>query len=197
MSREQDAPTGGQIRALWAAGRIEEARRALVEMAGQSVYRFVKAMVRDEDVAQDLAQDTFLRAFQALGSYRGEAEVTTWVLAIGRRLVLSRARRSRLERRWQVATDAPPDAAGGRGIVEPADSKLMDAVAALPLRQREAVVLFYLEDLGVEDIARLTGRPANTIKSDLHRARAALRLELGEAPRSPAGGKPGAEASHE
>ena len=197
MSREQDAPTGEQIRALWAAGRIEEARRALVEMAGQSVYRFVKAMVRDEHLAQDLAQDTFLRAFQSLGSYRGEAEVTTWVLAIGRRLVLSRARRSRLERRWQVVTDAPPDAVGGRGIVEPADPKLMDAVAALPLRQREAVVLFYLEDLGVEDIARLTGRPANTIKSDLHRARAALRLELGEAPRSPAGGEPGAEASHE
>lgn len=197
MSREQDAPTGGQIRALWAAGRIEEARRALVEMAGQSVYRFLKAMVRDEHVAQDLAQDTFLRAFQSLGSYRGEAEVTTWVLAIGRRLVLSRARRSRLERRWQVVTDAPPDAAGGRGIVEPADPKLMDAVAALPLRQREAVVLFYLEDLGVEDIARLTGRPANTIKSDLHRARAALRLELGEAPRSPAGAEPAAEASHE
>ena len=197
MSREQDAPTGEQIRALWAAGRIEDARRALVEMAGQSVYRFVKAMVRDEHLAQDLAQDTFLRAFQSLGSYRGEAEVTTWVLAIGRRLVLSRARRSRLERRWQVVTDALPEAASGRGIVEPADPKLMDAVAALPLRQREAVVLFYLEDLGVEDIARLTGRPANTIKSDLHRARAALRLELGEAPRSPAGAEPGAEASDE
>jgi RNA polymerase sigma-70 factor (ECF subfamily) len=154
-------------------------------------------MVRDEDIAQDLAQDTFLRAFQSLGSYRGEAEVTTWVLAIGRRLVFSRARRLKVERRWQVVTDVPPEDVGARGIVEPADPRLMDAVEALPLRQREAVVLFYLEDLGVEDIARMTGRPTNTIKSDLHRARAALRLGLGAASKSSTSGKPGTEASHE
>ena len=51
----------------------------------------------------------------------------------------------------------------------------IDALAGLPPPQREAVVLFYVEDLGLDEVARLTGRPVNTIKSDLYRARASLR----------------------
>ena len=153
---------------------------ALVKATERSVYRFLKAMVRDEDAAQDLAQDTFVRAFQSLGTFRGEAQLTTWILAIARNLALNRARRAKLERRWHVVTDVPPDVADARADVEPVEPRLTAALAALPLRQREAAVLYYVEDLGIEEVARLTGRPPNTIKSDLHRARATLRAALEE-----------------
>jgi len=152
-----------------------------------SVYRFLKAMMRDEDLAQDLAQDTFVRAFQSLGSFRGEAKATTWILAIARNLALNRSRRLRLEQRWQQLTDQPPDLAEREAVPEPGEPRLTAALAALPPVQREAIVLYYVEDLGIDDVARITGRPANTIKSDLHRARAALRAVL-EQRRDPATG---------
>jgi len=179
LSQESDPPAA-EIRALWREGRIEEARLALVHETQHSVFRFLKAMMRDEDLAQDLAQDTFMRAFQSLGSFRGEAKATTWILAIARNLALNRSRRLRLEQRWQQLTDQPPDLADREAVPEPGEPRLTAALAALPSAQREAIVLYYVEDLGIDDVARITGRPANTIKSDLHRARAALRAVLEE-----------------
>jgi RNA polymerase sigma-70 factor (ECF subfamily) len=133
-------------------------------------------MVRDEEVARDLAQDTFIRAFQALGSFRGEARLTTWILAIARNVALNRARRLKLERRWQAEAATP--LADFATIQEPVSRRLMTALDELPAPQREAVVLYYVEDLGIEEVAALTRRPANTIKSDLHRARATLRAAM-------------------
>ena len=153
---------------------------ALVNATGQSVYRFLKAMVRDDDIAQDLTQDTYLRAFQSLGSFRGEARLTTWILAIARNLALNRVRRITLERRWHVDTGTPPDVPDERPAPEHEDERrLMAALGELSPRLREAVVLYYVEGLGIDEVAQLTRRPANTIKSDLHRARAALRIALG------------------
>ncbi len=189
LSEELDLPAAEDVRALWRAGRIEEARLALVRATEGSVYRFLKGMVRDEDLAQDLAQDTFVRAFQSLGSFRGEARLSTWILAIARNLAVNRARRARLEKRWVAPLDDSPDVADPRGSFDVAEPRLVAALAGLPLAQREAVLLYYGEDLGIDDVARLTGRPANTIKSDLHRARATLRAAL-DAPGGSAAGAP-------
>lgn len=179
LSQDLNAPTAESVRALWKAGRVEEARAILVKATEQSVYRFLKAMVRDEDVAQDLAQDTFVRAFQSLGGFRGEARLTTWILTIARNLAFNRARRMKLERRWHVVTDELPDVPDHRAVVDRGEPRLMAALAELPSSQREAVIFYYVEDLGISEVARLTGRPPNTIKSDLHRAREAMRAALG------------------
>lgn len=180
LSQEQNAPAAENVCALWRAGRIQEARLELVRATERSVYRFLKAMVRDEDSAQDLAQDTFVRAFQSLGSFRGEAQLTTWILSIARNLALNRIRRRKLENRWQVVTDQIPEVADVRAAAATGDPRLMAALGQLPLPQREAVALFYLEDLSIDQVSRLTGRPAGTIKSELHRARASLRAAIEE-----------------
>jgi RNA polymerase sigma-70 factor (ECF subfamily) len=180
LTQERAAPVGKDVPALWREGRIEEARLLLVHTTQRSVYRFLKAMVRDEDAAQDLTQDTFVRAFQSLGSFRGQATPTTWILTIARNLALNRARRKKLENRWQVTMDSPPDAADTRAVIESGEPGLMTALWALPPAQREAMVLYYVEDLGINEVVRLTGRSTNTIKSDLHRGRATLRAALEE-----------------
>jgi len=185
------------VRELWRAGRIEEARLALVRATEQSVYRFLKAMVRDEDLARDLTQDTFVRAFQSLGSYRGEARLTTWILSIARNLALTRVRRAKLESRWVVAMEEPPDVADARAEPVAGEPRLVAALAALPAAQREAAVLYYVEDLGIDEVARLTGRPGNTIKSDLHRARAALRAAMEDPPGGSAGVEERPRSDHE
>ncbi len=147
---------------------------------GPSVFRFLKAMVRDEELTLDLTQDTFVRAFQSLGSFRGDATLTTWVLSIARNLALNRARRARLESRWRVPVEPPEDVPDPRAATSVGEPRLAAALAGLPAPQREAVMLYYVEDLAVEEVARVTGRPTNTIKSDLHRARAALRAAMEE-----------------
>lgn len=153
---------------------------AVVRAAGPSVFRFLKAMVRDEDVAQDLTQDTFMRAFQSLGSFRGDASLMTWVLSIARNIALNRARRAKLESRWREPIESSEDVADPRAVAGVAEPRLAAALAELSAPQREAVMLYYVEDLAIEEVARVTGRPTNTIKSDLHRARAALRLAMEE-----------------
>lgn len=181
MLNEAMNPPGGveeEVRRLWLAGRVEEARLALVHATEQSVYRFLKSMLRNEEATEDLFQDTYLKAFQALGSYRGEARLTTWMLSIARNLALNRLRRGKLEARWNVAAEEPPDVADPRAGAGGADPGLVKALEALPAPQREAVLLYYVEDMAIDEVVRLTGRPANTIKSDLHRARGALRQAL-------------------
>lgn len=182
MLNEAMNPGGGveeEVRRLWLAGRVEEARLALVRATEQSVYRFLKSMLRNEEATEDLFQDTYLKAFQALGSFRGEARLTTWMLSIARNVALNRLRRGKLEARWNVVSDEPPEVADPRAGAQPAEPGLLKALEALPARQREVVLLYYVEDMAIEDVVRLTGRPANTIKSDLHRAREALRQALG------------------
>lgn len=151
-----------------------------METTQTSLFRFLCGMLHDEEAASDLFQETYVKAFQGLGSFRGEATPTTWLLGIARNLTLNRLRRRRLEARWQVATDELPEVADDApdALAHVSETRLRHAVAALPPSQREAVVLFYLEDLPVDEVARLTGRPANTVKSDLRRARHALEITL-------------------
>src|SRR5262249_20389214 len=65
----EEGAASEEVLPLWRAGRVEEARLVLVRTTHPSVYRYLKAMVRDAHVAEDLTQDTFVRAVQAVGSY--------------------------------------------------------------------------------------------------------------------------------
>jgi RNA polymerase sigma-70 factor (ECF subfamily) len=157
-----------------------------VEATHSSLFRFLKYTLRDEEAARDVFQETFLRVFRGLGTFRWETGLTAWVLTIGRNLALNRIRGETLRGRRTAPLD-PEDHA----LAEPADGpgdredalasrSLRRAVAALPDAQREAVLLYYLEDLSLGEIAAVTGRPENTLKSDLLRARRSLRRVLGE-----------------
>lgn len=184
VDEEPGGVPGGDIPGLWAAGRIEEARIRLLHVTRDSVFRFLRQMLRDDHLAEDIFQDSYIRAFGALGSYRGQVAVTGWMLTIARNVALNRLRRRKLERTWTTnageipepagaaAPEVAPRPAGGRGLEA--------ALASLPPTQREAVLLYYGDDLAVDEVARVTGRPANTIKSDLRRARLALRAALGD-----------------
>lgn len=72
-------------------------------------------MLRNEEATEDLFQDTYLKAFQALGSFRGEARLTAWMLSIARNVALNRLRRGKLEARWNVVSDEPARGGGSAG----------------------------------------------------------------------------------
>ncbi len=178
---EAGHPAAG-IAARVAAGEREAAYAQVVEATKDSLFRFLLRMLRNEEEARDVFQDTYIRVFKALHTFRGDSSLTTWVLTVGRNTALNRIR----SRKAKDGRHVPMEDPDGNGSHEPfqdarepaATRSLESAVASLPETQREAVWLFYVEDVPLQEIASLTGRPVNTIKSDLMRARARLRQDL-------------------
>jgi RNA polymerase sigma-70 factor (ECF subfamily) len=121
--------------------------------------------------ADDVVQETLLRAWQRRDTYRAErGSVRAWLIAVLR----DRSRRHRVRTRRPVPIDPPAS-------VSAIDSQHVDlerAIASLPRRQREVVTLHYLADLPVSDIAVLLGVSAGSVKSYLHEARTALQQAL-------------------
>lgn len=147
------------------------------------VFGVALRMLGNRAEAEEIAQETFLRAHRALGAFRGEARLGTWLYAIASRLCLNRLASGprRHERSDDIALlQAPaggPDAVGAleRGELEAA---LHQAVAALPEERRIVVVLRDLEGLSYEEIGEVLGVPLNTVRTRLHRARLDLKSKL-------------------
>ena len=177
-------PSTGHILELLRAGRRDAAYTQVVEATQTSLYRFLRHMLRNEEDAQDVFQDTYIRVFRSLDRFRGESSLMTWVLTIGRNTALNRIRSRKAKEDRTLSLDGV-DHDGFHPVEDPRETvatrSLEDAVAALPESQREAVWLYYVQDLPLAEIASLTGRPVNTLKSDLLRARTRLREVLDDA----------------
>lgn len=174
MIPEQYANDMGLI-ARAAAGDPESVR-ALLDQVGPVVYGFIFARVGGRgEVAEDLTQETFIEAVRSAHTFRGEALLRTWMCAIARRRI---ARYYERERRDEVARAGLVAVADdGSDPVEQRD-EVIRALGRLPAVHRQVLVLKYLEDLTVEDIARDLGRSNVQVQSLLQRARAGLRREL-------------------
>jgi RNA polymerase sigma-70 factor (ECF subfamily) len=149
---------------------------AAFDQYSQAVYRFVFRLTRREDVAEDVAQETFLalvRSPERWNAARGSMK--TFLLAIARNLVLKRYRDYRAEE--QLGDDFEAPAVDPRGRLE-IGAAVADAVAALPALQQEALILFEYEGVTLEELAQIVATDVGTVKSRLHRARARLRRSL-------------------
>ncbi|MGA4687860.1 sigma-70 family RNA polymerase sigma factor [Micromonospora sp. AB353] len=171
----RDAATGW---ALAARGGDRDAQAAFVRATQAEVWRFAAALV-DPDTADDLTQETYLRAFRALSGFEGRSSVRTWLLGIARRACADHlrtvVRRRRLDARLaaQAATDHPyPDPAGQLGAT--------DLVRRLSAERRSAFVLTQLLGLSYAEAADVEGVPVGTIRSRVARARDELVDAVGD-----------------
>jgi RNA polymerase sigma-70 factor (ECF subfamily) len=171
--------------ALLARLRAGDARafEALVTTYQHRVFGVALRMLGSRAEAEDIAQETFLRAHGAIGEFRGEARLGTWLYAIASRLCLNRlaSGQRRYERGDADALLRVPaaggDAAAALERTEMA-SALHDAIAALPEDRRIVVILRDLEGLAYEEIAEALDLPLNTVRTRLHRARLDLKAKL-------------------
>lgn len=188
--RDPHAPLSAAARrdedivALLAAGGAELAFERLAARYAAKVYRLCLAMLREPARAEDAAQDSLLRAWRALGSYQPKAgALSTWLYAITRNRCLTL-----LERAGPPAASIDDDAVLGEvaALAAPAGpdadghALLRRLVDALPDPQRLAMTLYYYEERAVAEAAAMLGLPEATVKTHLHRGRAALRGRLGE-----------------
>ena len=161
----------GELVARCCAGD-RTAWRALYERYAALVFRFLGALgVRDPE-REDACQDVFLAVYRSLPSFRGEAQLSTWIYRITARttgkLIQKRKLRTLLA---DTLTSQPPPAAS-----DPTEratrSLLLDRMLdRLNPKKRLVLVLFELEGVPVEEIARIAGCPTNTVWSRLHHAR--------------------------
>jgi RNA polymerase sigma-70 factor (ECF subfamily) len=150
----------------------------LVARHADRVYETVLRILRSPEAAEEVAQDAFVRAWQGLGSFRGDSRFSTWLYTIATRRALdvARAEKRRREREGPVdaaVLEAAPDPAASR---EPAERRWLERVLGeLDPVRRAAVTLHYLRDCPVAEVATILGMPEGTVKTHLHRARASMR----------------------
>jgi RNA polymerase sigma-70 factor (ECF subfamily) len=161
----------------------ERAFQELVRRFERPVLTLITRMIGDPSRAEELAQDTFVKAFQRLDSYDTERRFASWLLAIAHHTAVDELRRGRIQ--TEPLDDASPvhaRASGAAGdmpaaAAERAELKrlLEAAIGRLRPEYAELVTLRYEQEFTLEEIADTTGLPVGTIKSYLHRAR----IELG------------------
>jgi RNA polymerase sigma-70 factor (ECF subfamily) len=159
---------------------VDDAER-LVDEHYVDVYRLALRLVRDGELAADVTQEVFFRAVRALPRFRGDSSPRTWLY----RIVLNEARRHRPRRNMvgleAAAARADPHARTAESAIADVEAaRLHTLIAALPDRERESIVLHYLQGLDVKAVAALLGCPENTVKTHLFRGRARLREMWGE-----------------
>ncbi len=169
-----------------------ESSHALVVAYQNRLHAFVCRMVKNSHEAEEVCQDTFLRAFSALNTFDFNYRFSTWLFTIGYRLCLNT-----LRRRKDYCGDMDFSAMAGSGRNDSDDLPLADDVAnsdeakrlkkiiweavdQLTPQQRATVLLFYREAMSCQEIGDVLEMPAATVKSHLHRARNRLKelLEL-------------------
>jgi len=160
------------------AGDISAFERIVSRWQGPLInlaYRFC----RDRSRAEDMAQDAFLRVYRGLKSWRRDAAFSTWIFAIAMNSYRSELRR--LPERTLRLESMDVLASVVAGSVNPdgdRDRAVRSAVFALPVKYREALVLFYFHDMDVTATAKSLGLPEGTVKARLSRGRKILREKL-------------------
>jgi RNA polymerase sigma-70 factor (ECF subfamily) len=187
----------------WACQGREDAYGELLRRHHRPVYALIHRLVRDHDLAEDLTQDTFVKAFGALERHRPESKFSSWILKIANNRAVDHLKREgRLKRRRldTVPLEPTPDAssprkrATGRLLAAasntptptPLDTRalapaLEQALGRLKQRHRLCFILREIEGRSYEDIAEILDLPVGTVGSCLSRARKQLRATLGPA----------------
>lgn len=180
---ETDA--GARLLARARAGD-EEAFRLLFERYARPVTAFLYSMVNQRELAEELAQETFVRAYRAMPGMRDESSVSTWLFGIARNV----ARESlRARRRQGSRVDLDDEGVREIGDEAPApdrqlldkelDRVVRDALAGLDDDKRLVFTLKILQQKSYEEIAAITGSSIAKLKTDLHRARNEMRKRIG------------------
>ena len=178
-----------------AAEGSQRAFRELLNRYEKPVFSIVYRMVRDRALAEDLAQEAFIRAFQAIGRYNPRYKFSSWIFKIAHNLTIDHLRRKRLK---TVSIHGSPDAltdeeqARTSPVLESTEerpdayvenkelgSQIEAAIGRLRPEYRAATLLRHVEGHSYQEIAEIMDVPLGTVKTYIHRARLELKEALG------------------
>lgn len=189
------SPAAPDDQALIASARDGDpaAFEALVERHKDRVFGLALHLLRSEAEAAEVTQETFVAAWRALATFRGDAEVGTWLHRIAGNFALMRLRRQKTKEKVEepmagplfsdrgtlaeAVADWQPNALG-RALDAELRRAIEQATEALPERHRQVFLLRDVDGLSYEEIAEIIGETTSAVKSRLHRARLALRAAI-------------------
>src|SRR6476469_2014641 len=170
-----------------ALGREEAAVRTIMQSNNRRLYRRARGVLRNDSEAEDVVQDTYVRAFTHLEQFRGDSSLSTWLSRIAMNESLGRLRRQRPGVEWSelekstpqaqiipfplVSSDDPEKSMAQREIQQVVEH----AIDELPEPFRLVFITRVIEGMNVEETAEILGLKPETVKTRLHRARAMLR----------------------
>jgi len=156
---------------------------ALLRRFQLPLYVYAFELVRNEQDALDIVQETFLNAIRHLRGLRDDGRFGSWLFSIAHQKVIQHWRRARRADclfaeplAGEVAEVADPAGSPLESLIhQEQEQQFLSALAQLPPAQRTVLLLHFVEDFSLEDIANITGTPQGTVKSRLHYAKQALR----------------------
>jgi RNA polymerase sigma-70 factor, ECF subfamily len=165
----------------------QEAFEGIVDLFKDKIYRHCYRMVGNGHEAEDLAQETFLRAYRNISKYNNEFKFSTWIFRIATNLCIDRLRKKKPD----YYLDAEVPGTDGATMYSQLSSEeplpeqvvtenerwneLQVEIMKLPEKYRTAIVLKYVEDLSLEEISHIMDIPVPTVKTRIHRGREALK----------------------
>lgn len=179
---------------LLARGGREAAYRELVRRYERPVFALLYRMVRDRELAEDLAQETFVKALNAIASYKPEYKFSSWIFKIANNAAIDHLRRRELDTlsldgsphaETPEATQATALQIGARqeSALDEVEARELGgaieaAIGRLRPEYRSCILLRHVEGRAYEEIAEILDLPLGTVKTYIHRARNELRLAL-------------------
>lgn len=167
--------TDSELILLCKDGR-RDAFNELVRRYQDRVYWTVRRFLNDHDNAQDVAQDVFVRAYQNISSFRGDAQVFTWLYRIAMNLSLNHLRREKLRGFFRIDdmedTLTDGDSPSAQQVLESEETStvIRKAIDTLPTKQRQVFLLRYYEELPYEEIAVLLHTSVGGLKANYFHA---------------------------
>lgn len=157
---------------------------ALVQQYSEPLYWHIRSLVNSHEDADDIVQETFIKIWKALPSFRGESSVSTWIWRIATNEALSFMRRQRVRAALRFE---PLDAEAERVLDDDpwfdgddAQRRLAKAVAGLPAKQRAVFCMRYFEELSYEQISEITGTSVGALKASYHMAAEKIKVSVEE-----------------
>lgn len=175
------------------AQALNGSQKAYAELTARHrppVYQIILKIVRDNETAKDLVQETFMKAFASLASYRSEYRFSTWLYKIAANASIDYLRKKRIQ---ALSLDRPLETKDGSVEIEVADDSfnperdlerkerrtgIEQAIQSLPDKYREVIIYRHKDDKSYEEIADLLGVPVGTVKARIFRARELLKKRL-------------------
>lgn len=182
-----------------------QAYAGLVDRHSRRAYDVARRMLRDPHEAEDAVQHAFLNAFKALARFDTTRPFRHWILRITSNLCRNRLAARKVRKHLLSPTggeEMPPDPEAETGapaaplLAAGAAADVREAIEALPERYRLPIVLKYLHEHSLEEISQITGIAVATVKTHLHRGRAALKKLLEKPPEAPDGAGGGSSETH-
>lgn len=168
----------------------QKAYTVLVDKHRQSIHHIIKRIVHNEEATRDLVQETFMKAFASLASYRSEYRFSTWLYKIAANSSIDFLRKKRIQ---ALSLDRPLESGDGTMEIEVADfsfhperelerkqkwCSIEEAIDSLPDKYREVIIYRHREDKSYEEIADSLNIPVGTVKARIFRARELLKKKL-------------------